>query len=130
MADSAKIQLAPGPEAAGAARNVVVKAVGDHVDEACLGTLRLLVSEVVSNSVRHSGSREAVELSLCLSDEIIVSVTDHGPGFTPRPRAGRPDDVGGWGLHLVEELSSHWGVSRDGATRVWFTVPTEERAAA
>jgi two-component sensor histidine kinase len=123
MADTASIKLAPGPEAAGTARRLVANAVRGHVDDECLGTLRLLVSEVVSNSVRHSGTREELELSLCLGGDVVVSVTDHGSGFTPRPRTSSPEAIGGWGLQLVEELSARWGVARNGTTRVWFIVP-------
>lgn len=130
MTDTATVKLAPGPEAVGAARRVVAEVVNGHVDDECLDTLRLLVSEVVTNSVRHSGAREALELSLCLNGEVLVAVTDRGSGFTPRARAGAADDVGGWGLHLVERLSSHWGVAREGFTRVWFVVPVNEGVAA
>jgi anti-sigma regulatory factor (Ser/Thr protein kinase) len=130
MTETATFRLTAGPEAAGAARRVLAEAVGGHVDDDCLGTLRLLVSEVVTNSIRHSGTRDPLELALYFNEDVLVSVTDHGKGFTPRPRVGDLDDVGGWGLQLVEELSSHWGVHRNGSTRVWFIVPTAEGTAA
>jgi anti-sigma regulatory factor (Ser/Thr protein kinase) len=130
MMDTATFRLAAGPDAAGTARRVLAETVRGQVDDGCLGTLRLLVSEVVTNSVRHSGTREALELSLRVNREVLVSVTDRGRGFTPGPRTGELDEVGGWGLQLVEQLSSHWGVACNGSTRVWFIVPAAERTAA
>jgi anti-sigma regulatory factor (Ser/Thr protein kinase) len=124
MTANAMVKLAPGPEAVGAARRAVTDAADGRVDDDCLDTLRLLVSEVVTNSIRHAGTREGLELSLCVNDDVVVAVTDRGSGFAPRPRTGPPEEVGGWGLFLVEELSSCWGVSRNGFTRVWFAIPS------
>ena len=124
MTENATVRLAPGPEAVGAARRAVSEVVDGRVDDECLDTLRLLVSEIVTNSVRHSRSRDALELSLCLNDEVLVAVTDNGVGFMPEARVGPVDQSGGWGLYLVEQLSSRWGVARNGVTRVWFMVPT------
>ncbi len=123
MSANAMVRLAPGPEAVGAARQAVTDAADGHVGDDCLETLRLLVSEVVTNTVLHSGTRSELEVTFCVNDEAVVSVTDHGVGFAPRPRTGATDDVGGWGLYLVEQLSSQWGVARNGFTRVWFVVP-------
>ncbi len=123
MTANTTVKLASGPEAVGAARRAVTDLVDGHVDVDCLDTLRLLVSEVVTNSIRHASTREALELSFRLNDEVLIAVTDRGSGFTPRPRIGSAEEVGGWGLYLVDQLSSHWGVARNGYTRVWFAVP-------
>lgn len=123
MAANATLRLKPGPEAVGVARDAVTDAVEGHVEDECLDILRLLVSEVVTNSVRHSRTAAELELALSVNAEVVVSVTDRGIGFTPRQRAGAPEDVGGWGLYLVDELSSQWGVARNGSTRVWFSIP-------
>ena len=85
-------------------------------------SLILLVSEVVSNAVRHSvGDPQApIELVAAFgSDCVRISVTDAGEGFTPRPRdPGSTRD--GYGLYLLEKVATRWGVDSDGGTRVWF----------
>jgi anti-sigma regulatory factor (Ser/Thr protein kinase) len=93
------------------------------VDRETLDTLRLLVSELVTNSVRHgrAESPEAIELSVRASrDRIRVEVADMGPGFEAAPRAEAHDQGSGWGLHLVETMSDRWGAERNGDMRVWF----------
>jgi len=86
-------------------------------------TLRLLVSELVTNGVRHA-TREGsgdLELSVCATREKIrVEVSDDGEGFEPAPREADADQGSGWGLHLVEALSDQWGTHRNGWMLVWF----------
>jgi anti-sigma regulatory factor (Ser/Thr protein kinase) len=81
---------------------------------------RLLLSEVVTNSVRH-GEGPTVRVVIDASDPgaLRCEVVDEGGGFVPRAREGPSTAVGGWGLHLVETLSEAWGV-REGSTHVWF----------
>jgi len=85
-------------------------------------TLRLLVSEVVTNAVRHGGAQEPVELHLTWNSEVRVEVSDHGHGFTPVPRVGALDEPGGFGLFLVGRLADRWGVETDDGTTVWFVL--------
>jgi anti-sigma regulatory factor (Ser/Thr protein kinase) len=85
-------------------------------------TVVLLVSEVVSNAVRHSsGPAEApIALASTVDDATVrVAVTDAGEGFTPRPRD--PRVIGeGYGLDLLEKAARRWGVEIGGETTVWF----------
>jgi anti-sigma regulatory factor (Ser/Thr protein kinase) len=85
-------------------------------------TIVLLVSEVVSNAVRHSsGPREQpIALTARITGGAVrVSVADGGPGFTPRPRD--PERLGdGYGLYLLEKSATSWGVENRGGTTVWF----------
>jgi anti-sigma regulatory factor (Ser/Thr protein kinase) len=87
-------------------------------------TIVLLVSEVVSNAVRHSAAPEEAAIALearITEHSVRIAVTDAGEGFTPRQRD--PERVGeGYGLYLLEKASSRWGVARDGGTTVWFEV--------
>jgi anti-sigma regulatory factor (Ser/Thr protein kinase) len=85
------------------------------------GALRLLVSELVTNSVRHvAGSTEPVELAVRIgAREIRVEVRDGGAGFEPGKPEPRGAD-GGFGLFLVERMASRWGVETQDGTRVWF----------
>jgi anti-sigma regulatory factor (Ser/Thr protein kinase) len=95
------------------------------LDASLAQSLTLLVSEVVSNAVRHSGGDPAapIELVVSIDDEKIrVSVTDAGNGFVPRPRdPGSTSD--GYGLYLLEKVAARWGVESEGDTKVWFELP-------
>jgi anti-sigma regulatory factor (Ser/Thr protein kinase) len=84
-------------------------------------TMRLLVTELVTNSVKHAAT-DSVELKVLVGRSVVwVEVLDEGPGFEPSPRSSDSRDEGGWGLFLVERLANRWGVAREGsATRVWF----------
>jgi signal transduction histidine kinase len=80
---------------------------------------RLIVSELVSNAVRHGQGDITLLLSRTDDGALSGTVLDDGEGF--RPRAGRPTgmDHGGWGLPIVDSLSEKWGID-NGAGRVWF----------
>jgi anti-sigma regulatory factor (Ser/Thr protein kinase) len=92
------------------------------VDGSLAQSLILLVSEVVSNAVRHSAAdpNAPIELLATFGEQTIrVTVTDAGEGFTPRPRdPTRTHD--GYGLYLLEKVAKHWGVESRGDTKVWF----------
>jgi anti-sigma regulatory factor (Ser/Thr protein kinase) len=115
------LQLKPGPEAAGEGRHALDRLEG-AIDDEKLSELRLLVTELLTNSIRHADSREWITLDVEIyTNAVRASVTDRGRGFEPadppRPHADRP---GGWGLCLVDSLADRWGVERDRGTSVWF----------
>jgi anti-sigma regulatory factor (Ser/Thr protein kinase) len=118
------LRLSPGPRAPAEARRSLGASLG-RVDQDLLGKLRLLVSELVSNSVRHAGLQEddLIRLSVWESaGRVRVEVTDPGGGFRPRVPDPDPFNPTGWGLYLVDRLADRWGVASDGETRVWFEV--------
>jgi anti-sigma regulatory factor (Ser/Thr protein kinase) len=122
------MELKAGPQAVREGRHALDPLEG-AIGEEELGNLRLLVTELVSNSVRHSQSTSWIGLDVDIySNSVHVRVTDRGPGFVPdehpQPHADRP---GGWGLCLVDILSDRWGVIRDGLTSVWFEMDRSER---
>jgi anti-sigma regulatory factor (Ser/Thr protein kinase) len=125
MVASLSLWFAGAPNAAAAAR-AALTALEDHLDPDCLHDLCLVVTELVSNSVRHSGIGPASSVGLDVrvrAERVRVEVTDPGSGFEPQVRPPTPDDLdrtGGWGLFLVDELTEGWGVLQDGLTRVWF----------
>ena len=85
-------------------------------------SLRLIVSELVTNALRHGADGERIDLAVTPKPEFLcVQVTDDGPGLAPRPRALETDEEGGFGLYFVEQLTRRWGVTRENRrTRVWF----------
>jgi anti-sigma regulatory factor (Ser/Thr protein kinase) len=116
------------PAAASGAR-AAMSALDGKLDPHVLEDLRLLVTELVSNSIRHAET-QSVRLSVAVSGDIVrVEVTDAGRGFIPSPRPPGGDRIGGWGLYLVDRLADRWGVARDGLTRVWFEIDAQARAA-
>ena len=50
---------------------------------------------------------------------------DEGGGFVPTARDRPLNEVGGWGLHLVNELADRWGVATE-ASHVWFEIARGE----
>ena len=104
------------------ARTELCDAMATELQEEELDTLRLLVSELVTNAVRHADGSDPVEVHAHWDSEVRVEVSDHGRGFSPQPRFGRLDEPGGFGLFLVGRLADHWGVETDGGTTVWFVL--------
>jgi anti-sigma regulatory factor (Ser/Thr protein kinase) len=82
----------------------------------------LLVSELVTNSVKY-GSEGALRLQISAPapKKVRVEVTNEGHSFEPKARNRPVTEAGGWGLHLVEELTDRWGV-HEGSTHVWFEI--------
>src|SRR3954471_24475899 len=95
--------------------------LGAELDGATLENARVLVTELVSNSVRHgAGDTVRVIFDRRAPDRLRCEVVDDGHGFLPVARVRHdPDEAGGWGLELVEQLARDWGV-REGSTHVWF----------
>jgi anti-sigma regulatory factor (Ser/Thr protein kinase) len=123
MADVA-VRLRADPASIPEARHAVDRL--QHVlGDALLQDLRLMVSEVVTNSVRHAGLREhdRIELRIFVDKERVrVEVHDAGPGFK---RPSVPTTMfrdSGWGLYLVDQLADRWGITSGRGTTVWFEV--------
>jgi anti-sigma regulatory factor (Ser/Thr protein kinase) len=119
------ITVAAAPTAASEARHALAESglVASEREPALL----LLVSELVTNSVRHAGLSEAerIRLRACADEERArVEVCDAGrSGRVPGKRASGLDalEPGGLGLVLVDEMADRWGVERvDHETCVWF----------
>ena len=95
--------------------------------------LALLVSELVSNSIRHAGlsAGDPVDLELASENgQVWIAVHDGGPGFDPQGRANGNGGGPGFGLAIIAALAEKWGVDRspDGCT-VWCSLQTDELAA-
>ena len=110
-----------------------VQVIESFADSAVVDDVKLLVSELVTNSVKHAtvpgGGRIDLVVEV-LEDSVLVSVRDPGMGFEHRPR-DRRNRRSGWGLYLVDEISDRWGIERvaDGGTTVWFEMGRHSAAA-
>jgi anti-sigma regulatory factor (Ser/Thr protein kinase) len=112
MADS----LAPG-----SARSVLSEFLGAKLSDERAQDAELLTSELVTNSVLHSGlvASDLIRLELSLTDERLrVTISDADVSFDRGD--GRRPDLGGWGLVLVERVSDRWGIVRNKPNSVWF----------
>jgi hypothetical protein len=82
------------------------------------------VTELVSNGIRHA--RTQLDLILSYNGSCLrISVSDGDPR-PPVPRTPQKLTVGGWGLALVDTLSTDWGTDIDDARgkTVWFEIDT------
>jgi anti-sigma regulatory factor (Ser/Thr protein kinase) len=87
-----------------------------------LDDLRLVVSELVTNSVLHSGLTEGEPIQLSvqvLLRRVRVEVVDSGWGFPFADAAEAPLGHHGWGLPIVDALADRWGTERGPDTKVW-----------
>ena len=109
-----------GSEAAARARCEMAR-LQEGLDKPLLEDMRLLVTELVSNSVRHAGAT-TVELTVAVRPgDVRVEVANQGGPFTPTAREARREADPGWGLYLLDRLTDAWGVQEDsGYQRVWF----------
>lgn len=118
---TAAIELPAEPGAVGIGRRFVVLTLAAWDCSALADSARLLVSEVLTNAVRHGLG--PIELRLRRSErELTVEVTDRAP-VAPNRRQADEDDESGRGLLLVEALTDQWGTRpTDDGKSVWFTL--------
>ena len=119
------VKLPCGDRSAFSARRCM-DALAPFLDRDRADELRLLVSELVTNSIRHAGGDERSWIHLIVkiipSLRVRAEVRDYGPGFQPDVPEHVDDDqlIHGRGLFLVEHLADSWGVEMHGLTKVWF----------
>jgi anti-sigma regulatory factor (Ser/Thr protein kinase) len=113
--------IAPDLNAPAAARLALERFRGQLEDDV-FERSALVLSEVVTNSVKHAGltAAQPIDLEIGLTPERLrVEITDDGHGFEPLAvTPGRHDGSGGWGLWLVEGMTDRWGVDFTHSTRV------------
>jgi anti-sigma regulatory factor (Ser/Thr protein kinase) len=126
MATTYSLELPRTLEAPAQARDALTQ-LDPSLPEHVIPDMTLLVSELITNSVKYGGEGP-VRLEITQAeDRIRTEIIDQGVGFTPVERDGDLSRVGGWGLHLVEELTDGWGAF-EGSTHVWFEIdPRRDR---
>jgi anti-sigma regulatory factor (Ser/Thr protein kinase) len=119
-----EMELEPTANSVAEARARLEEGLRGAIKDRVLEDLRLLVSELVTNSVRHAHlrGRDRVDVRVeAEPDRVRAEVTDPGPGFERPLAAPEAGACSGWGLFLVGRIANRWGVDHDdGHTRVWF----------
>ncbi|MGX1851406.1 SpoIIE family protein phosphatase [Streptomyces sp. NPDC055299] len=110
--------LAPEARSVARARELARDQLTDWGLQGLVDTTELLVSELVTNALRHGHGE--IRLRLLLDRTLVCEVWDADLA-QPRRRRARDTDEGGRGLQLVGLLSEGWGSRRTprGKT-VWF----------
>lgn len=122
------VRLSPEQDAAGRAR-AALDQIRQRLSQAAYDDARLMVSEIVTNSLRHAdlSADQSIRVRGHLEGRRLrVEVADAGAGFAPEERSPDAAEDAGWGLFIVQKLATDWGVSTDGGTRVWFEVDAED----
>lgn len=105
-----------------AARRLARETLADHP----AGELAVvLISELATNAVQHSGSPQfTLMISRNAKGELYIKVVDDGQGGLPSLRTADPDDENGRGIRLVETLTRRWGITRERGVgmAVWFHI--------
>ncbi|MET9774816.1 ATP-binding protein [Streptomyces sp. NPDC006367] len=121
-----QLEIRPDPAEVGRARRWArsrLAGSGIQADEPLAETLVLLVSELVTNAVVHTGRPAVVRLLLpgTADGEATVRLeVDDNSGNAPAPRCVDGDATGGRGLALVDGLADRWGWSLEGSgKRIW-----------
>lgn len=116
-------QSLPGePASARASRQALVSVLDGWATDEIRDAAELLVSEVVTNVVRHAGTDLGVAIAVGPTT-VRVEITDRNPDL-PVMRSPEPTDVGGRGMRIVAELASRWGIdARRSGKSVWFELP-------
>ncbi|MFD9293047.1 SpoIIE family protein phosphatase [Streptomyces sp. NPDC060030] len=84
-------------------------------------TTELVVSELVTNAIRHGG--DPIRLRLIRDNALICEVFD-GSSTAPHLRRARMFDEGGRGLLLVASLTGRWGTRYTGTGKtIWAEQP-------
>jgi anti-sigma regulatory factor (Ser/Thr protein kinase) len=133
LADGETVEVVIGLDvrAPGAARDVVVACLERRVAASAVESAKLLVSELATNSLRHStGALDEILVSVELMPDCFrVGVQDSGSDAVIAARPADLDTGGGFGLNLVAMLSERWGVERlaEGGTQIWAQLPRSGR---
>ena len=110
-----------------ARRRLVSDLIAAGIYDAAICDAALVVSELLSNALRHAGPLPGAQISVAWRvDAGRVQLWVRDGGGQTRPELGQPTQAatGGRGLRIVEKLSADWGTSSDDeGTTVWAQIP-------
>jgi two-component sensor histidine kinase len=119
-----RVWLSGGHDAPAGARAALDLLTVEHFAEDACEQLRLMISELVSNSVLHGGARgldDSIELTILLSELLLrVECADPVGGFDPPPSPTDPRRPSGYGLTVIGSLASAWGTRHGDLGSTWF----------
>ncbi len=122
---SAKWEFAADQDAPAQARHALLSELGELLSPTEAANLELVVSELVTNAIRHAGRTSEDDVvnvyAAVAPDRLRIEVCDPGCGFPPAARQIREfgDGFGGVGLVLLDRLADVWGTDRDEVFCVW-----------
>lgn len=110
--------IANGLRAPAEARDVV-NSLADDIPASVLDDVRLVTSELVTNSVRHAGNPPGHPIQVILNinpDRVRLEVIDRSV-FDPTPETSTELREVKWGLVLVDRIADDWGRISEGG--IW-----------
>ena len=131
-AETLRFSVDGGVDAAATARYTVTDGLGEDVEQRMIEDVLLVISELVTNAVRHAGAGANETIDVCLTnrgDKILIEVVDGEPEVAPRMRDD--DAPGGMGLMVVSGLCTDWGArQQQGRKTVWaeYSLAAAEQA--
>jgi anti-sigma regulatory factor (Ser/Thr protein kinase) len=119
--DPFSISLPANASSATTARSEVTRRLGQRITSGALDDVRLLLTELITNALRHGGMKPDDEIDV--RAEVsggTVRIEVHDPGRDGPIEVRAPGARGGgYGLFLVDRLTNQWGVDRRDGTTVW-----------
>jgi anti-sigma regulatory factor (Ser/Thr protein kinase) len=112
------LKLKPSKDAPRISRSQLAEmreALGRRYDDAAL-----IISELVTNSVRHAGDTSISVTVQARADRVRLEVRDGGPCFDLSQPRGE-----GLGLTFVEKIADRWGIENSGPCTVWAELELE-----
>jgi anti-sigma regulatory factor (Ser/Thr protein kinase) len=127
-ADRMAVSMSATPEHISTARTALDEL---ELPSAMLADAKLLISEIVTNSIRHAGLGvdDPIRISAEWNGTTLRVLVQDGTVPTTGPVAGAirpaPGAESGWGLYLVDQLASRWGTNLKGQPGYWFELRPE-----
>jgi anti-sigma regulatory factor (Ser/Thr protein kinase) len=118
-------ELEPEPGASRHGRRFLRDLLSNRATAEQLEAAEVVVSELVTNAVRHAWTPDRIrlEIGFRLDRSVYVAVTDSSWRLPVLRWVDPQQEAGGWGLHLVTQLSQRWGTDTLSAgKRVWSVV--------
>ena len=119
----------PSDNRAARAARLSLRLLESYVPEETIEEMDLLVSELVTNCVKHASLMHDQEIQVDANSTdrgIRVEVTNAG-GAQLANRLPMKAEESGWGLLIVTKIATRWGIKTNGRTRIWFEIDLGSR---